>query len=247
MIKALAIAASLALLGSPVLAEQTHVMVRAQAQDAKFIGDQMGGVQVTLRDARTGRILAKGLIRGGTGDTPRIVGAPKSRYAQLADGKTAGFEAVMDLAQPTLVRIEATGPLGKPASSISASTSLWVVPGRDILGDGVVLTFTGLVVEPTATVEGDGRLHLLAKVSPMCGCPIDAGGLWDAANYTVRATLFRGKMTVAESTLAFSGRTGEYAGALPKPAPGRYTVRFIATDTKTPNAGAVAQAIDVGR
>lgn len=75
MIKALplTLAASIALLGRPALAEPTHVMVRAQAQDAKFIGDHMGGVQVTLTEARPGKVLAKGPIRGGTGDTTRIM------------------------------------------------------------------------------------------------------------------------------------------------------------------------------
>ncbi len=45
MIKALPLilAVSLALLAPPALAEPTHVMVRAQAQDAKFIGDHVGG------------------------------------------------------------------------------------------------------------------------------------------------------------------------------------------------------------
>jgi hypothetical protein len=247
MIKSLTFAVSLALLASSALAEPTHVMVRAQAQDAKFIGDHTGGVQITLTDARTGKVLAKGLTRGGTGDTPRIMKAPRVRGAQLTDADSAGLDAVVDISEPTLLHIQAVGPVGKAASSIEVSSTLWVIPGRDIVGDGVVLTFPGLVVEPGASVEADGLIHLQAKISPMCGCPIDAGGLWDAANYAVRATLLRRGKPYAETSLAFTGRTGEYAGSLQKPADGHYTVRFVATDAKTPNAGVVTQAIKVGR
>lgn len=246
MIKAVAFAASLALLAAPALAEPTHLMVRARAQDAKFIGDHMGGVRVVITDSQTGKVLAKGLIRGGTGDTARIMKTPRVRDSQVADPETAGFDATLNISEPTLVRIEAEGPAGKPAASIKVSSSLWVIPGRDVLGDGVVLTFPGLVVEPTARLEADDRMHLQAKISPMCGCPIDTGGLWDAANYAVHATLLRGKRTVAEAALAFTGKTGEYAGVLPKPARGRYTVRFVATDAKSPNAGVAAKAVDVG-
>ena len=48
MIKALTLAALLALTAGSTLAEPTRVMVRGQALDAKFIGDHMGGIEVTL-------------------------------------------------------------------------------------------------------------------------------------------------------------------------------------------------------
>ena len=171
MIKALVLtlAASLALPAAPVLAEPTHVIVRAQAQDAKFIGDHMGGVQVTLTDARTGKVLAKGLTKGGTGDTPRIMKTPRTRGMGLTDPSAAGFEAVLDLKKPTLVRADAVGPVGKPDSAIKVSSTQWILPGRDIVGDGWVLNFPGLVIEPTTSVSPDGALRISAKVSLMCG------------------------------------------------------------------------------
>jgi len=192
-------------------------------------------------------VLAKGLIRGGTGDTPRIMKAAKVRGAQLTDADTAGLDAVVDISEPTLLRIRGVGPVGKPAASVEVSSTQWVIPGRDIVGDGIVLSFPGLVVEPAAALEPDGMIHLQAKVSPMCGCPIEAGGMWDAANYNVRATVLHRGKRFAETSLAFTGRTGEYAGTLQKPADGRYSVRFVATDAKTSNAGVVVQALKVGR
>ena len=169
MIKPFALAAALTLAASSALAEPTHVMVRAQAQDAKFIGDHMGGVQVTLTDARTGKVLAKGLTKGGTGDTPRIMKTPRTRGLGLTDPSAAGFEAVLDLKKPTLVRADAVGPVGKPDSAIKVSSTQWILPGRDIVGDGWVLNFPGLVIEPTTSVSPDGALRISAKVSLMCG------------------------------------------------------------------------------
>lgn len=48
----------------------------------------MGGVEVALTDARTGMVLAKGLPKGGTGDTPRMMRAPRQRGVMLSDRDT---------------------------------------------------------------------------------------------------------------------------------------------------------------
>lgn len=244
MTKLLALAAVF-VIAAPLAAqaEPTHVMVRAQALDAKFIGDHMGGVAIILKDARTGAVLAKGLTKGGTGDTKRIMSTPRTRGDSVTDAATAGFEAVLDLKQPTLVRAEATGPVGKPGSSSQTTSNLWIIPGRDILGDGWILTLPGLVVEPSVSTTPEGAVTLSAKIALMCGCPIEAGGLWDAAHYRVEARLMKGRVLVASIPLGFTGRTGEYAASLPKLAPGRYVLRVVAADDKTANAGVAEQKI----
>jgi hypothetical protein len=243
MFKTFAVSASLFALALPVAAEPTHVMVRAQALDAKFIGDHMGGVKITLSDARTGRVLAKGVTKGGTGDTARIMKAPHVRGAPLSDAQTAGFDAVLDLDQPTLVRADAEGPLGKPGSSIHVASSLWVIPGRDIAGDGWVLSFPGLAIEPTATPAGPGALRIEAKISLMCGCPIEPDGLWDANTYTIQALLLRAGAVAAKQPLAYAGQPSQFSGTLAGLKPGRYTLRIVATDAKSPNAGVWEQAV----
>lgn len=232
-----ALAAGLALLATPVTAEPTQVMVRAQSLDAKFIGDQMGGVQVILRDARTGRVLARGLTQGGTGDTNLIMKTPRSRGASITDAATAGFNAIIDVREPTLIEAEAEGPMGKPASRIRVTSRLWILPGRDVTGDGWILTFPGLVIEPevTQTTAAAGRVS--AKVTLMCGCPIEPGGLWDSANYVIQAELRRGDQVVARAPLAYAGTPSLFAGAFPALPPGRYRLRVTAMDKSTPNAG----------
>ena len=245
--KSILLAATLAALAATAQAEPTHVMVRAQSLDAKFIGTHMGGVRVVLRDAATGSVLAKGITSGGTGDTAAIMKAPRTRGAPIAGGDTAGFDAVLDIARPTLVSVEAFGPIGKPAASIKVASSLWVIPGRDVGGDGWVLTFPGLVVDPSVQPAPDGGLEVSAKVTLMCGCPIEPGGIWDAANYRVEANLLRGGRVVARTPLAYAGQASQFSGLLAGAAPGRYVLRVVATDAKSPNAGVVEQKVEIPR
>ena len=58
---------------TPTLAVPTDITVRVRAKDAKFVGDTMGGARVTIRDAETGELLAKGVTTGTTGDTSLIM------------------------------------------------------------------------------------------------------------------------------------------------------------------------------
>jgi hypothetical protein len=232
-----ALAVSLSMVATIAAAEPTHLMVRAQSLDAKFIGDQMGGVQVTLRDARTKRVLARGITKGGTGDTKRIMRTPRGRGVQISDASTAGFDAVVDIDTPTLIEAEGVGPLGKPASQVRVTSNLWVFPGRDISGDGLVLTFAGLVIEPDFALMVSRTPKLSAKVTLMCGCPIEPGGLWNADNYVLEAQLSRGRTVVARTPLAYAGTTSVFAGEFPATPPGDYRLRVTAVDKSTPNAG----------
>jgi hypothetical protein len=130
-------------------AAQTKITVRARAMDAKFIGSKMG-VQVTIKDSESGKILAEGKIEGDTGDTKTIMETPVKRNDSIANEKTAKFDAVVDIQEPRLVTIEAAGPLGFKQSAEKVSTQLWVIPGKNLTGgDGVVLNFYGFVMDFT--------------------------------------------------------------------------------------------------
>lgn len=244
MIKALTLAALLALTAGSVLAEPTHVMVRGQALDAKFIGDHMGGIEVTLTDPK-GQVLAKGLAKGGTGDTGRIMKTPLVRGQAITDGTTSGFEAIIDLDQPTLVTATARGPMGKPGSAITVTSQMWVLPGKNVTGDGWILTFPGLVIEPRIEVKTGGEVVLAAHVSLMCGCPIEPGGLWDAARYSIEAQLIKGDRVIATAPLAYAGKTSEFAGTLQGTAPGHYRLRLVARDSGSANTGVVEQKLTI--
>lgn len=127
-------------------AAETRVVVRARAKAAKFIGTSMGGVRVVIRDTDTGEVLARGITSGGTGNTTRLmsgtaVGQP------VSDETAAGFEAVLDIVEPKLVTIEVSGPLAQRQSLASSSTQIWLIPGKHITGDGVILEIPGFAVD----------------------------------------------------------------------------------------------------
>ncbi|MEP7209428.1 MAG: hypothetical protein ABI740_01215 [Alphaproteobacteria bacterium] len=230
---------------APALAQPTHVMVRARSLDAKFIGTHTGGVSVVLTDASTGQVLAEGKIAGGTGDTPRIMQAPQERFGVISDADTAGFDAILNLTKPTLVKAEAKGPLGRPGSAITVSSMMWIIPGRDVLGDGWVLTFPGLAIEASVVRNSSGVARVTANTTMMCGCPITPGGLWDSNDFAVEAQVLDGDRIVARVTLGYAGTASQFAGDLPHIGTGHYTLRVVAISKKTPNTGVIEQPVDL--
>jgi hypothetical protein len=243
---ALAVAA-LVLISGPTLAEplETPVTIRVQAHDAKFIGSGVGEMNLVVEDAETGALLASGRIAGGTGDTERLITNPITRGATLTDDKTAAYVARLKLEHPTRVRIRLHGPLAQPDSAQDLSVTTWVVPGRPIAGDGIVLQLPGLIVKPVRAPLSDGRLPLAADVTLMCGCPITRGGHWDAADYEVHALVERDGKAASDTTLAFTGETNRFAGAIAAPAPGHYQITLWAQDSRTGNTGAARYSLDV--
>lgn len=224
------------LISGPVLAEPTTVTVRVIAADAKFIGTSMGGVKITLRDAKTGKLLAQGLTAGGTGETEKIMHASGRNPARAGDG-VAGFSTSLDLKQPTLVALAVEGPLGFPGSVLRASQQRWIMPGQPVTqGDGWVIELPGLVITPTAVVT-DGSARIEARVQLMCGCPITPGGLWDAADYKVQASLWQAGKQVAMSDLAFATAPGGYRGSIALPGKGRFRLIVAAQNIRTGNSG----------
>lgn len=154
---------------------ETIVMVRARTKDAKFIGTSMGGAQVVIRKADSGEVLASGLTSGGTGDTRRIMIDPLVRGARLTDASTAGFEARLDLSEPTFVTVEVSGPMGQLQSVAKATVQTWLIPGRNVTGDGLMVEIPGFAVhvaapranEVVALDGGKARVPLVANVVMM--------------------------------------------------------------------------------
>jgi hypothetical protein len=226
-------------------AVDTNVTVRVRAHDAKFVGSHVGEVNVVIEDADTGAWLASGRITGGTGDTQRLMQTPAVRNMRLANAESAAYTATLKLDRPTRIRIRATGPLGQPDAVQTLSVTTWVVPGRDIGGDGIVLNLPGLIVTPKAQVAANGRLPLVADVMLMCGCPITKDGLWDSDDYEVRAQVALSGAPAAAVALKFSGETNRFAGDLAVTGAGRYNITVWAYDARTGNTGAASYSVDV--
>jgi hypothetical protein len=132
----------------------TKVMVRAVSRDAKVIGTNVGGARITIRDVASGGVLAEGIQQGETGSTDLIMVRPRARGATIFNtAGTAGFLATLTLERPTVVEVTAEGPLGTPQSTQRASKTLLLVPGQDVLGEGIILEIHGFTVELLSPAE----------------------------------------------------------------------------------------------
>lgn len=225
----------------------TRIDVHVVARDAKLIGTAVGGAEVTIRDAHTGEVLAEGIHDGGTGDTGLIMG-PRERGASVFDTPGAAvFSAELPLATPRSIRIEASGPLDYPSARERAETTLLVVPGRHLEGDGVVLELWGYIVEIVevgANVADAEGLGVRARVRMLCSCPTEPGGLWEAGTVTARLLADDGAV-IAETELAYLGEDSAYGGDLGAPDPGTYELQVIAVSPETGNAGRIRAELRV--
>ncbi|WP_017730137.1 hypothetical protein [Nafulsella turpanensis] len=226
----------------PLLAQPTTLVVRAKAKDAKFIGSSIGGARIIVRDAISGEILAEGFTEGSTGNTQRIMKDPQLRHQPLSDAGTAGFTARLDLERPTFVTVEGYAPWQQPQAMAKVSSQLWLIPGKDITGDGLVLEFPGFAVNVLAPqtherlTAGDS-IAVVANVVMMCGCPLTEGGLWDASQYEVQALVSKDGEEMASIPLQQKNKLSTFSGLLPAKEPGLYQVQVYAYDPKTGNTG----------
>lgn len=229
----------------------TKVTVRAVSRDAKVIGDGVGGARITIRNLATGKILATGIQKGGTGDTKRIMNEPRTRGAAVySTPGAAAFEATIPLTSPTPVEITAEGPLKYPQAMQRASKTLLLVPGADVTGDGVLLELHGYIVDlaenASAAKKGE-PLHVLARVTMTCGCPTEPGGLWDANAIAITARVIRRGHTVAEKRMAYAGKQSTYATAFDPLPPGTYDIEVVASDAAGANFGRARRPITIAR
>ena len=225
--------------------ETTPISVSILSNDAKFIGSSMGGAQIVIRDSLTGAILASGRTAGSTGDTKRIMTSPLPRDHVLHSEGSARFDATLDLDRPTLVRIEATGPMAQMQNASTVTETWTLIPGKDYSqGNGLLLRMHGMVVDvlsPPAHFKTTGveQIQVAANVTKMCGCPIGEGTPWPIERYTVEAHVYKaGNGLVKTYTLPYTGDLSQFAGSIPMPGPGVFEIIVTAFDAKTKDSGA---------
>lgn len=229
-------------ISSAVFAEETTIIVRAQAKDAKFIGSSMGGARVIVKEQLTGEILAQGFTTGSTGNTEIIMEQAHTRGKKLADENTAGFKATVDIERPTFVTIEVYAPYNKKQATALATTQLWLIPGKDILGDGIIVEIPGFVVDILSpqtheTIEDNSQqLVLKANVVMMCGCPITADGMWDAGQYEIAAVIYKEGKKLKTVPLRIQEKSSTFRAELQLDA-GSYEIEVFAFDPESGNSG----------
>jgi len=148
----------------------TKVIVRVVSKDAKVIGSGVGGAFVRIKSIESGEILAQGKQEGGTGDTDRIMVQPRRRGEILYGTPDAAFyQAEILLDKPTQVEIYAEAPLGYPHNVQKGSKTLILIPGKPILGEGVIIELNGLIVNilspfPKESLKKGDQIMVRAEV-----------------------------------------------------------------------------------
>ena len=220
-------------------AAPTTVTVRAVSRDAKVLGDGVGGARITIREVESGRVLATGIQQGNTGETKRIMQEPRARNAVVyATEGAAAFRVTLDLEGPTKVEVIAEGPLKYPQAMQRVSKTMWLVPGRHLEGEGILLEIPGFIVDVLPSTPPNVRV----KVTMSCGCPTEPGGMWNADDIAVTARVLPDGKPV---TLKYAGEPSTYEGSLGDLAAGAYDVEVLAVDRVTENAGRAVTRIDV--
>lgn len=229
----------------------TRVMIRALAHDGKLIGSGVGGARITVIDARTGSLLAQGIQEGETGDTEKIMLESHDRGEDIYSTEgAAGFLAEIEISEPTQVRIQAEGPLAATHGIQRASRTMLLVPGVDILGDGVILELYGFTVEleePTESPKefAGQEIPVRARVTMLCGCPTEPGGLWDSSRYRIFARIVSDAGEILESApLGYTGETSLYEGPIQIPEGDGLVLQVVAMDPERANFGMAELAFD---
>jgi len=250
-----AIAFAILIFVSPLFAQtggkETKVMIRAIARDAKVIGTHVGGARITVRDVATGEILAQGIQKGGTGDTDTIMKKPRTRGMTVYDTPdSSGYLAVLHLEKPTVVEVSAEGPLGNAQATQRSSKTLLLVPGEDVLGEGILLEIHGFIITPLAplpdaNVKGGAPFEVRATVTMACGCPTDPGGLWDANKIRVVARLLRDGKVESEIPMTYAGVQNTFHVDVPVTAAGPLELQVLAMDPGSANFGMTREAVTI--
>jgi hypothetical protein len=186
----------------------TKITVRVIARDGKFLGDDIGGALVTIRDVHTGELLASGRTYGGSGPAD-LMTTPLTRNQPIPtrnppSNNACRFDATLCLASPRLIELSAYGPLAAQQSANRVTATTWIYPGKDISPDngyredGFLLEIPGLVVQVLGPPQHyfpskpnpQQAIPILANITMMCGCPIGAtSSPWPYTDFEVVATV----------------------------------------------------------
>jgi hypothetical protein len=229
-----------------LFATPTNLIVRARAKDAKFIGTGMGGAAVVIINTLTGEVLAKGITSGNSGNTNLLLQQSHSRYQSLTDTGTAKFAASIDISEPTFIEVRVTAPVTRKNASIKASTQLWIIPGKHIDGEGIIIEIPGYIIDilqPTtheiiaAGSVVNNQVPLKSSVTMLCGCTITKGGIWDADRIEVAAIIKKDGKDFKTIKMVLGDKPNIFKAMTPVNGNGMYQVTIYAFDKVTGNTG----------
>lgn len=235
---------------------KTKILVRVQAKGGKYLGDDIGGSWVTIRNSQTGELLASGVTSGDAGSisdeyvsnasrraivTPEV---PQQIHWVVANPSTSHFSAELVLDYPSMLEISVFGSKGGLQTAHNAVTTEWAVPGNDMVVDVEIPGLLVQITEPATHLQlpgTGGTVPLKANVAMMCGCPINYGTLWIPSDFEVSAhirNLVSGSIVVVPLSFSTSGKPGIFEGSYNVTEPGFYEATILAVQRSTGNTGA---------
>lgn len=235
---------------------KTRILVRVQAKGGKYLGDDIGGSWVTVRNSQTGELLASGVTSGDSGSisdeyvqsaSRRAIvtpGDPSQIHWVVANPTTSHFSAELALDHPAMLEISVFGSTGGLQTAHKAVATEWAVPGNDMVVDVEISGLLVQIVEPTTHLQlpaTGGTVPLKANVAMMCGCPINYGMLWIPSDFEVSAqirNLGSGSTAIVPLNFSTSGKPGIFEGSYNVTEPGFYEATILAVQRSTGNTGA---------
>jgi hypothetical protein len=224
----------------------TTILVRVVGHGAMVLGREVGGARITITDVETKRILVTGIQQGEAGDQNQIMRTPHLMEEPLYSSRpAAAFTTTLELRQPTLVEITAEGPLAYPAASRRATTTVTLIPGQDLTGDGIVLHLYGFIVQiehpkPGESLIAKEDVQLRASIRTLSGAPVRPHGDWDSRKIHIYGELMIGDRILEQLQMFYSSDKGRFEAPFFVPsqtdAPDGLTLRVIAAD---PGSGSV--------
>ena len=132
------------------------------------------------------------------------------------------------------------------------SKTLLLVPGQDVLGEGILLEIHGFIVKAVspqldAKIKAESPFEVRATVTMTCGCPIEPGGLWDTNKIRVVARVIREGKFEAEIPMQYAGVQNTFAGSISVNVPGNIELQVLAMDPGNANFGLNRQDLSVSR
>lgn len=226
-------------------ATETKIIVRAIGKDAKFVGSSLGGAYVIIRNTTNNRILAEGKTSGSTGNTDLIMKVPKERGNSISDEQAAKFLATIDIDEPTFISIEVISPFNNKQAQIMVRTELWLIPGKDILGDGIILEITGFIIDilkprthqyiSLSSIKNK-PFEIKANIVMMCGCTINKGGVWDSDEIEVKGILKKNGESFKVIDMSLT-EINLFEGNINLNSAGNYELILYAYNSKSGNTG----------
>lgn len=231
--------------GFTASAKETKIMIRAKARDAKFIGSSLGGAHIIVRNKVNREILAEGNTTGSTGNTDLIMKEAKKRGTSITDSQTAGFLASIDITEPTFISIEMISPFNNRQAQTAVSTELWLIPGKDILGDGIILEVPGFIIDilkprthqyiSLTSIKGK-PFPFQANIVMMCGCVIEKNGVWNSDDIEVKGIFKKDGKYIKDVHFSLIS-TNLFEGSEMLDSPGNYELILYAYHEKSGNTG----------